>query len=199
MPHGLRDDPKIFLAIGEDGTVTFTCHRSDMGQGVRTGLTLIIADELEADWPRMKVTASPRRRGVYGNQDTDGSRTTRHHFAAMRHVGAAARTMLEMAAATQWGVPVAEVKAVNHEVIHEKSGRKLGYGALAKAASELAVPPADQVKLKDPAHFRYIGKGKTNIIDGMDITMGRAKYGSIPGSMGCSMPLWRARRFTAQR
>jgi isoquinoline 1-oxidoreductase beta subunit len=175
MPHGLRDDPKIFLAIAEDGTVTFTCHRSDMGQGVRTGLTLIVADELEADWSRMKVAQAPGDEEKYGNQDTDGSRTTRHHFMTMRRIGAAARTMLEAAAAQQWGVPAAEVKAANHEVLHAKSGRKAGYGALAKAASALPVPAG--VKLKDPADFRYIGKGKTDLIDGFDITTGKAKYG----------------------
>ncbi len=175
MPHGLRNDPKIFLAIAPDGTVTFTCHRSDMGQGVRTGLALIVADELEADWSRMKVAQAEGDEERYGNQDTDGSRTTRHHFMSMRHVGAAARSMLEAAAAAQWGVPVEEVKAVNHEVIHEKSGRKLGYGTLAEAASSLPVP--DSVKLKDPADFRYIGKGKTNLVDGFDITTGKAHYG----------------------
>ena len=120
MPHGLRDDPKIFLVIAEDGTVTFTCHRAEMGQGVRTGLTLIVADELEADWSRMKVAQAPGDEEKYGNQDTDGSRTTRHHFMTMRRIGAAARTMLETTAAQQWGVPVAEVKAVNHEVVHAK-------------------------------------------------------------------------------
>ena len=101
MPHGLRDDPKIFLAIAEDGTVTFTCHRSDMGQGVRTGLTLIVADELEAGWSHMKVAQAPGYEEKFGNQDTDGSRTTRHHFMTMRRIGAAARTMLETAAAQQ--------------------------------------------------------------------------------------------------
>jgi isoquinoline 1-oxidoreductase beta subunit len=175
MPHGLRDDPRLFLAIAEDGTVTFTCHRAEMGQGVRTGLMLIVADELEADWSKMKVVQAPGDEEKYGNQDTDGSRTTRHHFLAMRRIGAAARMMLETAAAAQWGVPLAELKASNHEVIHEKSGRKLGYGALAKAASSLPVPAG--IKLKDPADFRYIGKGKTGIVDGFDIATGRAQYG----------------------
>jgi isoquinoline 1-oxidoreductase beta subunit len=175
MPHGLRDDPNLFLAIAEDGTVTFTCHRSEMGQGARTGLVLIVADELEADWSKMKVAQAPGDEEKYGNQDTDGSRTTRHHFLVMRRIGAAARMMLEAAAAAQWGVPVAEVKAANHEAVHEKSGRKLGYGALAKAAASLGVPAS--IRLKDPADFRYIGKGKTEIVDGFDITTGRARYG----------------------
>jgi isoquinoline 1-oxidoreductase beta subunit len=93
----------------------------------------------------------------------------------MRRIGAAARTMLETAAAQAWGVPVAEVKAANHEVVHAKSGRKTGYGTLAKAASQLAVP--GNLKLKDPADFRYIGKGKTDLVDGFDISTGKAIYG----------------------
>jgi isoquinoline 1-oxidoreductase subunit beta len=175
MPHGLRDDPKLFLAIAGDGTVTFTCHRSEMGQGVRTGLMLIVADELEADWSKLRIIQAPGDEEKYGNQDTDGSRTTRHHFLAMRRIGAAARMMLESAAAAQWGVPVAEVKASTHEVLHLKSGRKIGYGALAEAASSLTIP--GDIKLKDPSDFRYVGKGKTDIVDGFDITTGRAQYG----------------------
>ncbi|WP_088348640.1 MULTISPECIES: molybdopterin cofactor-binding domain-containing protein [Rhodomicrobium] len=177
MPNGLRDDPKLVLSIDGDGIVTFTCIRSDMGQGVRTGLALIIADELEADWAKIKVIQAEGDEVRYGNQDTDGSRSTRHHFMVMRRMGGAARDMLAAAAAAEWGVPASEVKAVNHEIVHEKSGRKLGYGALAKAAAALPAPAPESVKLKSPADFRYIGKGKTNLVDGFDITTGKAQYG----------------------
>src|SRR5262249_23528420 len=118
------------------------------------------------------------------NQDTDGSRSLRHHIEPMRQCGAAARQMLETAAAQRWGVPTAEVEAQIHEVVHKASGRKLGYGDLAAAASALPTPPADQIKLKDPAAFRYIGKGTTPIVDLFDITTGRAVYGidaKLPG------------------
>jgi isoquinoline 1-oxidoreductase beta subunit len=177
MPNGLREDPKIFIAIAEDGTVTVLCHRSEMGQGIRTSLPMVVADELEADWSRVKVAQAPGDEPRFGNQDTDGSRSMRHHFVALRRMGAAARQMLEEAAAKEWGVPVAEVEAVNHEVVHQASGRRLGYGALAKAAAELPAPTGDAIKLKDPAKFRYIGKGETNLIDGFDITTGKAQYG----------------------
>jgi isoquinoline 1-oxidoreductase beta subunit len=177
MPHGLREDPKIFIAIAEDGTVTVLCHRSEMGQGVRTSIPMVVADELEADWAHVKVAQATGDEERFGNQDTDGSRSLRHHFAMLRRMGAAARQMLEQAAATQWGVPVGEVAAVNHEIVHAASDRKLGYGALAKAASELPVPPRESLKLKDPARFRYIGKGETPLIDGFDITTGKAQYG----------------------
>ncbi len=177
MAHGTVDDPLVFVAIGEDGIVTVTVHRSEMGQGVRSGLPLIVADELEADWGRVRVKQAPADEPKFGNQDTDGSRSVRHFFDPMRRCGAAARAMLEAAAAATWNVPVSSVRAVNHEVVHAASGRKLGYGALAKAAAKLPVPPRESLKLKDPAQFRYIGKEGQHLLDGPDIASGAAKYG----------------------
>ena len=177
MANGLRDDPKIFVSISEDGTVSVLCHRSEMGQGVRTSLPMVVADELEADWGKVKVVQAKGDETVVGNQDTDGSRSMRHHFMAMRRIGAAARGMLEAAAAASLGVPVTECEAVNHEVVHKPSGKKLGYGALAKAAAALPAPTGDAIKLKDPSKFRYIGKGEIGLVDNMDITTGKAIYG----------------------
>jgi isoquinoline 1-oxidoreductase beta subunit len=177
MPHGWVDDPLAFVAIGDDGTVTIVCHRSEMGQGVRTGMPMIVADELEADWKRVRVKQAPGDEQRYGNQDTDGSRSTRHFFDPMRRCGAAARTMLEAAAAAQWKVPVAEVEARNHEVVHRPTGRRLGYGALAKAAAAQPVPARETLRLKDPSRFRYIGKGQLKLVDGRDIVTGKAQYG----------------------
>jgi isoquinoline 1-oxidoreductase beta subunit len=133
MADGWVDDPLAFVSIGEDGTVTIVVHRSEMGQGVRTSMAMIVADELEADWKRVRVVQAPGDQKRFGNQDTDGSRSTRHFFGPMRRVGAAARTMLETAAAARWKVPVSEVEARNHEVVHRPSGRRLGYGELASA------------------------------------------------------------------
>jgi isoquinoline 1-oxidoreductase subunit beta len=177
MPHGWVDDPLAFVAIGDDGTVTIVCHRSEMGQGVRTGMPMIVADELEADWKRVRVKQAPGDEERYGNQDTDGSRSTRHFFDPMRRCGAAARTMLEAAAAAQWKVPVAEVEAKNHEVVHRPTGRRLGYGALAKAAASQPVPARETLRLKDPSKFRYIGKGQLKLVDARDIATGKAQYG----------------------
>jgi len=131
MPNGWRDDPTIFVAIGPDGTVTVTNHRSEMGQGVRTSIALVVADELEADWARVRVIQAPGDEARYGNQDTDGSRSLRHFFPHFRHVGAAARMMLVQAAAKQWGVPEAEVRAENHRLTHQRSGHSAGYGEFA--------------------------------------------------------------------
>jgi isoquinoline 1-oxidoreductase beta subunit len=177
MPHGWVDDPLVFVAIATDGTVTMTCHRQEMGQGVRTSLPMVIADELEADWSRVRVTQAQADEVRFGNQDTDGSRSVRHFFEPMRRCGAAARTMLEQAAAAQWRVPLAEVAANNHEVVHRPTNRKLGYGALAKAASHLPVPARQTLRLKAPTQFRYIGKGDVKIVDGPDIVAGRGMYG----------------------
>jgi isoquinoline 1-oxidoreductase beta subunit len=177
MPHGTVDDPLVFIAIGEDGIVTVTVHRSEMGQGVRSGLPLIIADELEADWSRVRVTQAPGDEPKYGNQNTDGSRSVRHFFDPMRRCGAAARAMLEAAAAAAWNVPVSSVRAVNHEVLHEASGRKLGFGALARDAAKLPVPSRESLRLKDPAQFRYIGKEGAHLLDGADIARGAARFG----------------------
>ena len=177
MPNGWRDDPLVFVSIGEDGIVSIVCHRSEMGQGVRTGMPMIVADELEADWKRVRVVQATGDEKRFGNQDTDGSRSTRHFFDPMRRCGAAARTMLEAAAAAKWGVPVSEVEAKNHEVIHAKSGRRAGYGSLAKAAATQTVPARETVKLKDPSKFRYIGKGNLKLVDGPNIATGKAQYG----------------------
>ena len=195
MPHGTVNNPLAFVSIAPDGTVTIVCHRSEMGQGIRTGMPLIVADEMEADWSRVKVAQATGDEVKYGNQDTDGSRSTRHFFMPMRQVGAAARMMLEAAAAKRWGVDVSDVEAKNHEVIQKSTGKKLGFGDLAADASTMGVPSNVSVEktgaatpvslpLKDPSEFRYIGKEGTNIVDGFNITTGRAIYGQdvrLPG------------------
>ncbi|MBL8707427.1 MAG: xanthine dehydrogenase family protein molybdopterin-binding subunit [Rhodospirillales bacterium] len=176
MPNGTVNDPRVFLSIAGDGTVSIVCHRSEMGQGVRTGVPLMLAEELEADWSKVKIVQAQGDEVKYGNQDTDGSRSTRHFMKPMRECGAAARMMLEGAAAKKWGVPASEVEAKNHEVVHKASGRKLGYGELAADAAQMPVPAAGTLKLKDPAQFRYIGKS-TPIVDSRDITTGKAVFG----------------------
>jgi len=186
MPHGWVDSPLVFVAIGEDGIVSIVCHRSEMGQGVRTGMPMIVADELEADWARVRVVQATGDEPRYGNQDTDGSRSTRHFFMPMRRCGAAARQMLEAAAAARWKVPVGEVQAKNSEVVHTPTGRRLGYGALAKAAAGMPLPASDSIRLKDPSQFRYIGSDKLKLVDAQDIVVGKAQYGMdtrLPGML----------------
>ena len=184
MPHGTVVDPRVFVAVASDGTVTIVAHRSEMGTGVRTSLPLVVAEEMEADWSRVKVAQAHGDEVKFGNQDTDGSRSTRHYLIPMRQIGASARAMLEAAAAKRWGVPATEAKAVNHEVVHAASGRRLGFGDLAADAAKEPVPDVAGLKLKDPKDFRYLGKGQVSIVDLRDITIGTANYGSdtrLPG------------------
>jgi isoquinoline 1-oxidoreductase subunit beta len=186
MPNGVVENPLVFVSIAEDGIVTITCHRAEMGQGVRTGIPMIVADELEAEWGMVRVAQAPGDEPRYGNQDTDGSRTTRHFFMPMRRCGAAARQMLEAAAAARWQVPVAEVEAYSHQLVHKPSGRTLGFGAVAREAAALPVPAAASLRLKTPAQFRYIGRSDIGLIDGFDMTTGRGIYGQdvvLPGML----------------
>ncbi len=184
MPGGTVNNPHVFIAIDPSGLVTIVAHRSEMGTGVRTSLPMVVAEEMDANWDRVHVVQAPGDETRYGNQDTDGSRSLRHFLQPMQQCGAAMRMMLESAAAKQWGVDVSTVKAANHEVVHSASGRRLGYGDLATAASALPVPAPDAIKLKDPATYRYLGKGNVSIVDLFDITTGRATYGAdarVPG------------------
>jgi isoquinoline 1-oxidoreductase beta subunit len=178
MPNKTVSDPHIFIAIAPDGIVTIVAARAEMGTGAaRTSLPMMIADELDADWSKVRIRQSEGDEVKYGNQDTDGSRSTRHFIQPMRLCGASMRLMLEQAAAKKWNVPEAECVAEHHEVIHKPSGRKAGYGELAADAAALAVPPQERVKLKEQAQFRYMGKGNVGLVDLFDITTGKATYG----------------------
>ena len=177
MPGGVVDNPLVFVSIGADGLVSVVCHRSEMGQGVRTSIPMIVADELEADLKRVRVVQAPGDHATYGNQNTDGSRSIRQSGDALRRVGAAARSMLEAAAAAKWNVLASEVQAQNHQLVHLPTGRKIGFGEVALAAAKLPVPESRSVKLKLPSEFRYIGKANIRLIDGSDIVRGRAKFG----------------------
>jgi isoquinoline 1-oxidoreductase beta subunit len=184
MPHGTVSDPHVFVAIAKDGTVTIVAHRSEMGTGSKTSLPMVVADEMGADWSRCRVVQAPGDEVKYGNQDTDGSRSLRHFVQPMRQCGAAARLMLEMAAAERWGVDVSSVEAVDHAVVHRDSGRRLGFGDLAEAAAALPTPAPDKIRLKDTNSFRYIGTGSVPIVDLFGITTGTATYGAdirLPG------------------
>lgn len=184
MPGGIVDDPLVFVSIARDGTVTIVAHRAEMGTGVRTSLPMVVADEMEADWSRVRIVQADANEARYGSQNVDGSRSMRHFLAPMRRVGASARQMLEAAAAAQWKVPVTEVQARNHEVIHAASGRRIGYGDLAEAAMRQPVPTHNQLRLKQPDAFRYISRGKILPTDSRDIVHGKATYGidvRLPG------------------
>lgn len=182
MPHGLKYDPLLFVAIAPDGTVTITAHRAEMGTGSRTSLPMVLADEMGADWARVKIVQAEGDEPKYGNQDTDGSRSMRHHIQSMRQIGASVRRMLARAAAEEWGVEPSTVRVGVHAVA--SGDRQAGFGDLAAAAMRQPVPSFDELSFKDESEFRYIGKGTVGIYDLHDITTGKAIYGadvSLPG------------------
>ena len=179
--HAKVFQPNVFISIDNQGTVTLTCSRSEMGQGVRTGVPMLLAEELEADWQRVKIWQAPGDETKYDppgkdGQNTDGSRSTRHAFDVMRELGAKARLMLEQAAAEKWQVPAHEVYAKNHRLYLKSSDKSLDFGAVAELAAKLPVPEVTP-KLKEPGQWTYIGKDLP-VVDGFDITTGQAVYGA---------------------
>src|SRR5579859_6239930 len=180
--------PGVYLAIDTDGTTYVIAHRSEMGNGVRTSLPRIVADELDADWGRVKVVQAIGAE-KYGDQDTDGSHSVVSFFVPLREAGATARLMLVRAAAQQWGVPAKECSTELHHVIHKASGKKAGYGELAAAAAKLDVPKKEELKLKPRSQWRYIGKPAASY-DLKDLCTGKAKYGQdtrMPGMLYASV------------
>ncbi|MEM7253055.1 MAG: molybdopterin cofactor-binding domain-containing protein [Pseudomonadota bacterium] len=180
--------PNLFVGIDPDGTVTITISRVEMGQGVRTGVPMMLADELEADWNRVKLWQAPGDPEKYDpagkdGQNTDGSRSTRHHFDIMRELGAQARYVLEQAAAKKWGVDASEVYAKDHRLHHTNSGRSADFGDVVDVAAGISVPEGMKPALKHPSQWKYIGHDMP-VIDNYDMSTGGANYGadiSIPG------------------
>ena len=181
-------EPSLWMAISSDGTVTIVAHRSEMGCGSRTALPLVVADELDADWSKVKLDQAigdPK----YGDQDTDGSHSVRSSFEMMRQIGGAGRAMLISAAAAQWNVSAKDCTTEPHFVVHHASGRKLGYGELAAAAAKLPVPKAEDLKLKSRSEWRYIGK-ENSLFDLPDMVTGKAIFGmdaTMPGMVFASI------------
>ena len=158
-PPKLVYPPNAFIRISADDSITIVINKSEMGQGVYTSLTMLIAEELEADWSRIRVESAPVA-AVYNHtsfpmQLTGGSSSIPSSWEQLRRVGASGRILLIRAAAQQWGVPESECHAENSQVIHV-SGKKLSYGKLADAAAKLPLP--DNVVLKPPKDFKLIGK-----------------------------------------
>jgi isoquinoline 1-oxidoreductase beta subunit len=168
--------PGVYLGIQADGTVFIVAHRVEMGNGVRTSLPRILADELDADWSRVKVIQGDGDE-KYGDQDTDGSHSVRSFFDQLREAGAAARLMLVRAAAQRWNVPESECVAdPPHAVSHRTTNRTLGYGELAALAAKQPVPKKEELKFKSAEQWIYIGKPAPGV-DVTDICAGKAQFG----------------------
>ncbi len=179
--------PNAFVRIGSDESVTVIANHSEMGQGIYNGLAMIVAEELDADWSKVRVESAPvdpaYNHTLFGMQITGGSTSTWTEWERLRKAGAAARAMLIAAAAETWTVAPGGCRAENGHVIHIASGRHQSYGALVEKAS-LLKPPQD-VSLKDPKDWKLIGK-PTRRLDTPDKTNGKAVFGldvSLPGML----------------
>ena len=180
LPHDTHADhaslhPSVYLGIDPDGTVWIVAHRSEMGTTIRTSLPLVLADELDADWKRVKIEQAIGDKR-YGDQNTDGSHSVRSYYDAMRLGGATARFMLIHAAAQKWGVSASECDTDLHAVVHRATNRTLGYGELAHAAAKLPIPSKEELKFKPKDRWRYIGKGQVSY-DLEALVTGEAVYG----------------------
>ena len=168
--------PDVFVSIDKDGQVTIICHRSEMGQGIRSTLPLLVADELEADWKRVTVTQAlgdPK----YGSQNTDGSRSVRKNYQKLKEAGAIARTMLQQAAAKVWQVSADKVEIYNHNALLKGSKQTLDFSKLVEIAATLPIPDRTKLKLKTEKEQRYVGKENIKILDGEKIITGNTVFG----------------------
>ncbi|MCF7808879.1 MAG: molybdopterin-dependent oxidoreductase [Candidatus Marinimicrobia bacterium] len=174
--------PNAYLEIGSDDTVRIVMPRSEMGQKIYTSLPMILAEELEADWTKVKVIQGDLNE-VFGSQSTGGSASIRTQYDILRKAGATAKTMLIQAAAASWQVPVEKCYASEGVVYHKDSKRKSAYGKLVGQAAKLPVPT--EVTLKDPRKFKIIGKAYKSL-DGRSKVDGSLKYGydfHLPGML----------------
>ena len=174
--------PNVFVSINSDNEVTIVAHRSEMGTGIRTSLPQIVADELGADWSKIKIVQAEGDEEKYGNQNTDGSFSVRMFYEPMRKTGATARHMLIAAAAKKWEVSSEECHTENSQVIHS-SGKKINFGDLVADLKEMPLPDPESVTLKEFSSYKLIGKDVA-IYDARDIATGKAVFGAdvdLPG------------------
>jgi isoquinoline 1-oxidoreductase beta subunit len=189
--------PSAFVQIAPNGEVTVTINRLEFGQGVQTGLPMILAEELDADWALVRSRSGTNDAAyadpLFGMHLTGGSNSIKNSFTQYRELGARARAMLLSAAAARWKVDVATLRTQAGTVLGP-GGRKLGYGELAEAAMALPVP--EKVTLKDPKDFRIIGRPTTRL-DARAKSSGRQDFGIDVRQPASSPPWWRIRPCSA--
>ncbi len=176
--------PNVYVTIAEDGVVTITQHRSELGQGIRTALPMVLADELGADWKMVRVEQALGDK-KYGNQSTGGSVSVDDFYDRMRRAGAVARQLLVNAAAQTWNLPADECYTENSLVIHRPTGKQLPFSDLVALAGSLPVPANTDVNLKDPSEFKIIGTSVSRV-DNPGILTGKAIFGTdvvLPGML----------------
>ena len=184
QPAAAGFSPNAFVHVAPDGQVSIVCHRSEMGQGIRSSLPVLIADELGADMQRVRIVQGDGDK-AYGDQNTDGSNSIRGLYEDMRRVGATARTMLVAVAARRWHVRPEECTARGHQVVHEASKRSIPFGELANDAAKLPVPGADKVVLRPRSELTHVGTALP-LLDAQAYVTGTAPFGAdvrLPGML----------------
>ncbi len=169
--------PNVYISLNSDNEVILVAHRSEMGTGIRTSLPMILADELGADWTKVKIVQAEGDEEKYGNQNTDGSFSVRMFYEPMRKAGATARHMLISAAAQKWGVDPSECSTENSQVILIGSSKKVDFGELIEALQTMAMPDPATITLKELKDYKLIGTDVA-IYDGPAIVSGQAKFGA---------------------
>ncbi len=176
--------PNAFIGISDQGVITLISKQPEIGQGIKTSLPMVIAEELEVDWKDVRIVQGDLN-PAYGNQTAGGSTSTPNNYSNFLLLGATARTMLVQAAAQTWNVPVNECVAANTAVHHAPTKRTLTYGKLAAKAATLPVPAAESVKLKDPKDYRLLGT-RVGGIDNLAVVTGKPLFGidvRLPGML----------------
>ena len=176
--------PNAFISISSQGVVTLISKQPEIGQGIKTSLPMVIAEELEVNWKDVRIVQGDLD-PIYGGQSAGGSTSTPNNYNNFLRLGATARTMLVQAAAQTWKVPIGECLAANSAVHHQASGRSLSYAELAARAATLPLPSAESVKLKDPRDYKLLGT-RIGGVDNLAIVTGKPLFGidvRLPGML----------------